>query len=315
MKPFKRASMRIHKIFIALLLLLSVSRAGAQELSAKVTVIAGRISSQVDKRIFTTLQTQLANLLNNRKWTSDNFKSNEKIECNFILNLDREIEKNVYGATLTVQAARPVFNSSYQSPLVNWQDKDIAFRYVEYQPVEFNESRVSGSDGLSSNLTAIFAFYVYTILGMDYDSFATGTGLDYFKKAQQVVSSAPDGRDISGWKQFDGVRNRWWLAENFTNNKYMLFHDAMYQFYRGSLDIFYTNETDAREKMLMALNTLNTFNGNNQNTMMLQFFMQSKAAELIQMFSKAPPQQKQRAAEILKKIDVANANKYDELMK
>jgi Domain of unknown function (DUF4835) len=286
-----------------------------QELVAKVTVIATRIGTTVEKRTFTTLQTQLNNLLNNRKWTDQNFKANERIECNFILNLDRQVETNIFGGTLTVQAARPVYNSSYKSPLVNWQDNDVVFKYIEYQPVEFNENRIGGSDGVASNLTAVFAYYVYTILGMDFDSFSAGAGDPYFKKAQFIVNNAPQARNIAGWTQFDGLRNRWWLSENLLNTRNALFHDAIYQYYRSSLDMFYEDEQEARNQMLNTLNTLFTFNSSFPNTMVLQFFMQSKSDELIEVFRKATPDQKSRVVEILSKIDLTNASKYREQLK
>lgn len=287
----------------------------SQELSAKVTVIANRISSTVEKRTFVTLQTQLNNLLNNRKWTDQNFKANEKIECNFILNLDRQVETNVFGGSLTVQAARPVYNSSYNSPLVNWQDNDVVFKYIEYQPVEFNENRIGGSDMAASNLTAIFAYYIYIILGMDFDSYAPAAGDAYFKKALYIVNNAPQARSISGWTQFDGLRNRWWLAENLLNTKYTLMHDAVYQYYRKGLDVYYENEPNARKEMLNTLNTLYTFNSNFPNTMVMQFFMQSKSDELIHVFQKATPDQKSRVVEICQKIDMSNATKYKEQLK
>jgi hypothetical protein len=286
-----------------------------QELVAKVTVIATRISTTVERRTFTTLQTQLSNLLNNRKWTDQNFKPNERIECNFILNLDRQVETNVFGGTLTVQAARPVYNSTYKSPIVNWQDNDVVFKYIEYQPVEFNENRIGGSDVVASNLTAIFAFYVYTILGMDFDSFSAGGGDPYFKKALFIVNNAPQARNVAGWTQFDGLRNRWWLSENLLNTRFALFHDAIYQYYRGSLDMFYEDEQEARTKMLNTLNTLFTFNSTFPNTMVMQFFMQSKSDELIEVFRKATPDQKSRVVEILTKIDLTNATKYREQLK
>jgi hypothetical protein len=308
--------MRINKIFLLLAIaFFSASTMFAQEINVKVTVITSRINSSVDKRIFVTLQNQLSNLINNRKWTEDNFKVNEKIEVNFILNLERVIDGNVYGASLTIQAARPIYNTSYQSPLVNWQDNDVVFRYVEFQPVEFNEGRITGSEPLNTNLTAIFAYYVNIILGLDYDSFSPAGGDKFFKKALFIVNNAPQGRNISGWSQFDGLRNRWWLAENFTNTRYTLFHDAIYQFYRNSLDQFYEKEPEAREQMLNVMNTLNTYNSSNQNTMMLQFFMQSKSDELVQVFKKGSPDQKQRALEILRKIDLTNANKYSDQLK
>ena len=303
------------RVLLLLLGLLPAAIISAQEINAKVNVISSRISTQVDKRIFITLQNQLSNLVTNRKWTEDNFKPNEKIEVNFVLNLDRELEANLYGATLTIQAARPVFNTSYNSPIVNWQDNDVVFRYFEFQPVEYNENRISGAEALNSNLTAIFAYYVNIILGLDYDSYSPSGGEKYFKKALFIVNNAPQGRNVAGWSQFDGTRNRWWLAENFTNTKYALFHDAIYQFYRKSLDQFYENESEAREQMLNVINIINTFNSTNQNTMMQQFFMQSKSEEFVQVFKKGSPDQKQKALAVLQKIDITNANKYAEQLK
>jgi hypothetical protein len=286
-----------------------------QEIIAQVNVIANRISTQVDRRTFTTLQNQLNNLVNNRKWTDQNFKINERIRCNIILNLDREIEQNVFGGSLTIQAARPVYNTSYNSPLVNWQDNDVVFRYVEFQPVEFNENRIGGSDMVASNLTAILAYYIYIILGLDFDSYAPNGGDPYYKRALFIVNNAPQARGISGWNQFDGQRNRWWLVENLLNTRNGLMRDAVYQYYRKSLDFFYENEQQARNEMLNTLNTLYTFNTNFPNTMVLQFFMQSKSDELIKVFQKSTPDQKSRVLEILQKIDVTNANKYREQLK
>jgi hypothetical protein len=280
-----------------------------------VTIITSRITTQVDRRIFNTLQTQLINLLNNRKWTEDNFKQQEKIDCNFILNLDRQVETNVFSASLIIQAGRPIFNTNYNSPIINWQDNDVVFRYVEFQPVEFNESRLSGTDALNINLPAIFAFYANLIVGLDYDSYAIKGGDPYFKRALFIVNNAPTTRNVSGWSQFDGLRNRFWLAENLMNNRYTLIHDAIYQYYRNSLDYFYEDEQRAREEMMNVLNLLNSFNTSNQNTAILQFFMQSKANEIIEIFKKATPDQKQRAVAILEKIDVTNAKRYRDALK
>ncbi|HMP93766.1 MAG TPA: DUF4835 family protein [Phnomibacter sp.] len=294
---------------------LAVFAGNAQELTGKVTLVTNRISTQVDKRIFNTLQNQLTNLINNRKWTEDNFKPNERIEVNFVLNLDRQVEANVYGASLIVQAARPIFNTSYNSPLVNWQDNDVVFRYVEFQPVEYNENRISGSDGLTTNLTAIIAYYINIILGFDYESFAANGGEPYFKKALFIVNNAPAGRNIRGWTQFDGLRNRYWLAENLLNNRYALMREAVTSYYRKSMDQLYEEEGKARAEMLNVLNLMNTFNSNNPNTMFLQFFMQSKWQELVELFKKASPDQRNRAVELLEKVDITNAKKYREALK
>lgn len=286
----------------------------AQELQGKVTVLSQQIGNTINKNVFTTLQTQLTNMLNNRKWTKDVFQPQEKIQCNFLLNL-QSVEDNTYTASLTIQAARPVYNSTYQSPLVNFQDADVTFKYVEYQPVEFNENRVGGNDPLSGNLTAIFAYYVYIILGLDYDSFELKGGDEYFQKAQNVVNNAPEDKGISGWKAFDGVRNRYWLGTNATNTKYNQIHDIFYTYFHSGLDYLYNDQVTARVNVLDALSQLQDFNQENPNTMIMQFFLQNRSDEIIGIFKKADPSTKSKARDMLSKIDVANTTKYSTELK
>ena len=282
----------------------------SQELQAKVSVIAARINSTVDKKIFITLQNQLNTLLNNRKWTSEQFQQNEKIECSFILNIESITEPNIYKASLTIQAARPVYNASYQAAIINYIDADVTFKYAEFQPIEFNENRVQGTDAAAANLTAVFAYYAYMIIGLDYDSFAPKGGDPYYRKAQNIINNAPEGKGISGWRVFDGSRNRYWLNENLINSRYNIVHDVIYSYYRSGLDKLYDSETEARANMLQTLTQLQAFNKENANTMILQFFMQGKSQELIGVFKKATSEQKAKAVEILSEIDIISASKY-----
>lgn len=305
----------VKKIILAALVSMSIFLpVTAQELLARVSVNGSQIGSNVDRKVFQSLQGALQTFLNNRKWTDDTYQQNEKINCNFLLNISNA-DNNVYTATLVVQAARPVYNSTYITPLINFQDEGIVFRYVEYQPIEFNENRVSGTDGLASNLTATLAFYVYIILGLDYNSFTLRGGDPYFQKAQNIINNAPDGREIVGWKAFDGQRNRYWLMENLTDSKYALVHDAMYNYYRLGLDNMYENENDARAAVLDAIMQFNTLNNDQQNSMIVPFFFQGKSNEIIKIFRKARPDEKQRVQEIMSRIDISNANLYKEELK
>lgn len=287
----------------------------AQELQAKVTVIAQQINTTVDKKIFNTLQNQLINLINNRKWTKDAFTVNERIECQFLLNVEEIVDANVYKASLTVQAARPVYNSGYNAALINFRDVDVLFKYIEYQPVEFNETRVAGSDPLASNLTAIVAFYINMILGMDYDSYSPKNGDIYFQKAMNIVNNSPEAKDISGWRAFDGLRNRYWLAENLVNTRYNLIHDIIYSYYRSGLDNFYQDENLARKNILETFVRLQAFNQENPNTMIMQFFLQGKANELIGIFKKANPQDRKRFVDLITQLDISNIDKYRQELK
>lgn len=285
----------------------------SQEIQARLTVVTSKISTQVDKKVFQTLQTNLTNFINNRKWTTDSYQPNEKIQCNFLLNIDQELGDNVYKAFLTIQAARPAYNSDYQSPLINYQDDNVVFRYQEFQPIEFNENRIQGTDPLTSNLTAVLAYWIYMILGFDYDSFIIRGGDPYFIKAQHIVNNAPESRDITGWKNFESLRNRYWLSENVNSNRFALFHDAIYSYYRSGLDIFYENEDEGRNGVFNSLNFLSTLDMENPNSMIIQFFFQGKSTELVKIFSRANQDIKDRARNMLVKLDITNSQAYKDL--
>ncbi len=305
----------MRKLFFLFLLTFAAGFLQAQELKATVTIVSSQVGNAVNPSVFKTLQTALNNFMNNRKWTTDVFLPNEKITCSFLLNLEPTADLNVYSASLTIQAARPIFNTSYLSPIINFRDENVTFKYAEFQQLDFNENRVSGSDGLVSNLTAVFAYYANMILAFDYDSFSPRGGDLYFQKAQNIVNNAPDGRGISGWKAFDGVRNRYWLVENMLNSRYTLMHDVYYNYYRLGMDKFYEDENTARAEVMNVLNLLNNFNTENPNKMINQFFFQGKSTELVKLFSKAPQQDKMRASELLQKMDITNANKYKDELK
>ncbi len=305
----------MRKLFFLFLLTFAAGFLQAQELKATVTIVSSQVGNAVNPSVFKTLQTALNNFMNNRKWTTDVFLPNEKITCSFLLNLEPTADLNVYSASLTIQAARPIFNTSYLSPIINFRDENVTFKYAEFQQLDFNENRVSGSDGLVSNLTAVFAYYANMILAFDYDSFSPRGGDVHFQKAQNIVNNAPDGRGISGWKAFDGVRNRYWLVENMLNSRYTLMHDVYYNYYRMGMDKFYEDENTARAEVMNVLNLLNNFNTENPNKMINQFFFQGKSTELVKLFSKAPQQDKMRASELLQKMDITNANKYKDELK
>ena len=305
----------MYRIKFLLLLLVVSSTSIGQELNARVTVVTTRVSNNVNRNTFLTLQTALNNFLNNRKWTSETYAPNERIDCNFLLNLESTSETNVYKASLTIQAARPVFNTNYLSPIINYKDDDLTFKYIEFQQLDFNENRVTGTDALVSNLTAVFAYYAYLIIGFDSDSFSPKGGEVYFQKAQNIVNNAPDGRNISGWKAFDGIRNRYWLVENMSNSRFAIMHDIYYNYYRLVMDKLYDDEKGARAELLNVLNLLDNFNTENPNKMITQFFFQGKATELVKVFSKASPPDKARAMELLPRLDLTNAGKYKEELK
>ncbi len=305
----------MRKLHIAIIFLFLFGTANAQEFSAGVTVVASRVNNTVNRNTFNTLQTALNNFLNNRKWTSDVFDPSEKIVCNFLLNVESTDQPNVYNAFLNIQAARPIFNTSYQSPIINFKDDNVAFKYIEFQQLEYNENRIAGNDPLISNLTAVFAYYINIILALDYNSFSLHGGDAYFLRAQNIVNNAPQGSAIVGWKAFDGLRNRYWLMENALNPRYKMIHDIYYNYYRLALDQMYQDESKARTEMLNVINLIDRFNIESPNTMINAFFLQGKATEIIKIFSKASPSEKARVKEVMAKYDIANASRYNDELK
>jgi hypothetical protein len=302
--------MRKKAVLSAVFLTGLLTQIWAQDINANVTVIASRVPSTVDHKVFTTLQNSLHDFINGRNWSNETFQNSEKIRCNFLINIASAGDNNSYSASLTVQAGRPIYNSGYTSPLINFMDESFAFRYSEFQPLDFSDNRVQGTDALTANLTAEIAYYIYTILGLTFDSFSLRGGDPYFQKALNIVNNAPDSREISGWKPFDGVRNRYWLIENLTNSKYTLVHDAYYNYYRTGMDLLYEKPADGRAGVLNALNMLNTVNQENPNLMIMQFFFQGKANEVSKIFVQSDADQKARALDLLTHLDISNTNMY-----
>ena len=287
----------------------------SQELKATVNLVTNQVGTNVSKNTFQTLKTSLVNFLNNRKWSSETYTQNERIECSFLLTIEPTEETNVYSASLTIQSARPVYNSSYLSPIINFKDDKIKFKYQEFQQLDFNENRVAGNDALASNLTAVFAYYAYMIIGFDASSFSKNGGGVYFQKAQNIVNNSPDGNDISGWRAFDGVRNRYWLVDNVLNSRYSVFNEVYYNYYRLVMDKMYEDEKSARQELINVLGQIETFNTDNPNTMINQFLFKGKSNEIVKILSKATPPEKAKCIEILSKVDVTNLRKYKDELK
>jgi hypothetical protein len=301
------------KTVFAFLIILLAFNSPAQEIQARLSVLSSKVSTQIDKKIFNTLQSGLTNFLNTRKWTNDVFQPSEKIQCSFLITIERDLGNNVFEGKMTIQAARPAYNTTYDCPMLNFQDDNVVFKYQEFQPIEFNENRIQGNDPLAGNLTAILAYYVNIILGFDYDSYSLRGGDLYFQKAWNIVTNAPESGEITGWKSFESLRNRYWLAENMNNSRFTLMHDVLFSYYRSGIDVFFENEEAGRSGIINSLNFLNTINTENPNSMIMQLFFQGKGNELVKIFSKATGEQKSRAKELLARLDVTNSNLYKEL--
>jgi len=284
----------------------------SQELNATITLQTNKVDNQVDPKTFVQLQSQLKDFLNQRKWTSDAFSNEEKIDCNFYITIESVASLGVYDAKLSIVSNRPVYNSAYTTPLLNMQDANFTFKYQLSQPIEFNENRVQGSDALEANLTATLAYYIYVILGLDYDSYAPLGGKVYFNKALNIVNNAPEGSGITGWKSYDGQRNRYLLIDNFTQSGFDKLHSVLYSYYREGLDQLVEKPSVAKAAILNALMSMQEVYESGSNTMAVPILMQGKVTELVGIFGSAEKSIKKQLITTLSTIDIANINKYKE---
>lgn len=289
-----------------LFVLVFLSSAGAaQELRCNVMVSAQRIQG-ANQNLFTTMQSDIYEFMNNRKWTDHAYGYDEKIKCNIMIRLDEQISADEFKGSIQVQLTRPVFNSSYETTVLNIKDNDFRCRYVEFQPLEFNET--SNRD----NLTNILAYYAYVILGFDYDSFALEGGTPYFEKAQAIVNNSQNAVE-KGWKSFESERNRYWLLENILNKSYSDYRKCMYNYHRNGLDLMSERVEEGRANIAEGLKDIQKVFRRRPSTYILQMFFDSKADELVQIFTKSYPDERSRVLTILNEVDPSNGSKYQKI--
>lgn len=303
----------LKKLFNTILLSALCFSTDAQEFNCKVKVLSAAILN-VDKQVFTTMEKSIADFINTRKWTTDEYDASERIDMNIMLNLTNKVpDEDVYTATLTIQSSRPVFNSSYTSPLVNFVDKDVVFRYSQFTPFQFDDNRVVGNDPLASNITAIIAYYAYLVLGLDYDSFSPNGGSAFFKRAQNVVNNAPEDKGISGWKAVEGNKNRYWIIDQILSPRFQDVRNYFYTLHREGLDKMYSNPEEARQKILAGIPKLNQVNKENPTSILLQFFFNAKSDEIAKVVAQLPKEQRASYVAMLSSMDVPNVSKYQAL--
>lgn len=289
---------------LTLLFLLSIGGlAKAQDLIARVQVLSPKIQT-TNKRALDNLQTTIREFLNGRKWSSDNVSASERIDCIFTINITDWDNGSNFKAEAIIQSSRPVYGSTYNSTILNISDKDFNFSYAEGQPLDYSDQTYN------NNLGSLLAFYSYVIIGLDYDSFSKFGGSNYFEKAQNVVNNAQNA-SFSGWKAFDGLRNRYWLSENLNNRSYNPIREALYDYHRNGLDIMYDNQAKGRKQILGVLPQLQKIDRLKQGAMLNQVFFTAKADELINIIKQGDQQERNKAFNVLTTIDPTNSAKYD----
>ncbi|MFN4854628.1 MAG: DUF4835 family protein [Bacteroidota bacterium] len=291
--------------WILLLLLSGTCSMQAQELNCSVTINAQQ-SQGTDRRVYETLKNAITEFMNNTKWTNDLFKSEERIECALSITITNRKSIEEFDAGVVVTARRPVYKTNYTSLLLNFTDPDFSFRYVEFQPLEFNENT------FTSNLTSMLGFYAYIILGIDYDSFSQEGGTVFFQKAQTIMNNAQNTPD-RGWKAFDGTKTRYWLAEGFVNGNFKALRQTYYKYHRKGLDVMATDPEGGRAAIAEALDNLKIVHNIVPGSFMMQQFFWAKADEAVNLFTPSPPDQKNKINTLLNTIDPGNGAKYQKL--
>lgn len=293
-------------IFTAFLLAFSLI-ARSQELNCTVSVISPQLQN-VEKRILESMQNDIREFLNSTRWTNDTYKFEERIECSILINISERIGGDRYRGTIQITASRPIFNTSYNSPLFNINDQDFTIIYVENQQLQFQENQHI------SNLTSVLAYYAYLVIGWDYDTFSEKGGEAIFQKCLQIVNNAQNEPE-RGWKAFDGTKNRYWVIENLLNARFEDFRKALYRYHRHGLDVMSTDIEGGRRAIFETLPDLKRIRQDQPNSYLMQVFFTSKSDELSNIFSEGMPDQKNRAAQLLMEMDPSNSNKYQKITK
>ncbi len=281
------------KYILLLAVTLSIGSINAQELNAQVLVNADLVN-QTNQQIFKTLERSLNEFLNTQVWTNQDLLPQEKITCSFVFNLTN-YSNDQFEATLQVQSQRPVFDTNYDTPILNFLDRDIVFNYQEFQPLFFNQS------SFESNLVSLLSFYAYVILGLDADTFTENGGAPYYEQALQVVNLA-QVTSRKGWKPSDGTRNRFWLIDNLRANTFREYRQALYEYHRAGLDQLTTTPLEGKEAIMKAIQQLEPLFLRRPNAFLLQIFFDAKVEEIVNLFKEGPKVDFKETEAVLKKI-------------
>jgi len=297
----------VQKLIIFIWILLTPVLSISQELKCTVQVLSSQIQSS-DKRVFQTLKNAIYEFMNNRKWTNDVFDDEERIDCSVLLNIANWDRASDFSGTIQIQMRRTIYNSSYDSKLLNLVDKHFHFNYLEYDPLEFSEG------AYITNLTSILAFYAYIIIGLDYDSYSPLGGTQYIQKAQNIVNNAMGSEEI-GWNSFGVKKNRYYLADNLLNQMYRPLRNCYYSYHRLGLDKMSEDVNASRAVITQGLLGLEEIHQRQQGSYLLQIFFDTKGDEIVNIYKQANDAEKTQIVRLLSKIDPGHTTKYVKIKK
>ena len=289
------------KKIVSLLLLFFVGLVQAQQLNCTVQINSAKVAN-ANQQIFKNLKTFITDFVNKTDWTGDEYKQNEKIECSMVITIST-YDSNQFTATIQVQSTRPIFNSTYASPVFNYNDNDFSFRYVEFENLQFNPSN------FDSNLVSVLAYYSHMIIGFDADTYSLLGGNKSFEVAQQIVSVAQQG-GYKGWNQSDGNQNRYFLVTDVMSGTYDAYRETLYQYHREGLDNMTTDVKGSKDKVISSINSLLTIYKIRPNAFLTRVFFDAKVDEIVSILSAGPKVSLSETIDNLNKLSPLNTSKW-----
>lgn len=294
----------MRNILIAFFLCAAIKMSG-QELNALVIVNSEQIQNR-NEQLYDNLQSSISDYINNTKWTNKNFKPHERISCAITLTILEQPSSNSFKGNISIVASRPAFNSTYQTPIFNHIDNNLSFNYTEFQNLIYNEN------SFESNLLSTLTFYVYTILGIDADTFELNGGEQYHKTAEKVVNLAQQG-GFSGWNRIDGNNTRYQLNENLLSPTFKDYRAALYNYHLNGIDVMSDDKKMGKTNISDAVVSLNNIYNVRPNAFLLRVFMDTKSDEIVDIFSDGPRINAVKLKETLLKIYPTYSDKWDKI--
>lgn len=283
----------------------------AQEINCTVSVNSEQIEGS-NKQVFETLKQTVEEYINQNKWTNLTFAEQEKIECSMLIIVNK-VEDNMFTCEMQLQSRRPVYNTTYSTPLINFRDNQFNFTYQEFERLEWQQNT------FTTNLTAMLAYYCYLILGIDTDSYQRLGGTPFFQACEDIVSTCQsasmDSKEQKGWLAFDSNRNRYALINNLMDEAFKPYRNFFYEYHRLCLDEMNTNVTNARARIAKGLPVLKDANRARPATYVINTFLDAKADELVSIFSKGTADEKKQVYDLLMDIDPTRQNIYENITK
>lgn len=294
-------------ITIAVCVSIGMLQANAQELRCTVTINSDQIQGS-NKSVFNTLKQSIEEFVNNTKWTDLTFQERERIECNMML-IVRAVQDDMFTCEFICQSRRPVFGTSYSTPVLNFQDNTFCFRYQEYDRLD-NQQHT-----FTTNLTALLAYYCNLIIGYDMDSFSRLGGTPYFQACENIVTAAQSASleesEAKGWKAFDSKRNRYALINNLMDEAFKPYRIFCYEYHRLGLDEMINNVANARARIAENLPLLKEAQRARPATFVVTTFLDAKNEELVNIFASGTPDEKKKIYELLVELDPTRQSIYD----